>query len=179
VLTAAAALFVNANPPQAVTMDAVAAEAGIGEGTLFRAFGSREGLNALCATGRGDDCRGTFMRIDQTGASRTSEGFDPRRSDQRLPNKLELPSKRSGKITQNICTFFVGRKTSAPLQPNHVYHHKTTSSSPRFFATSFKTTLKNASKSRLFGPHHHANFFWKIHQKNYTDCFGGFLIPST
>lgn len=50
VLVAAASLFAKANSPQAVTMDAIAAEAGIGKGTLFRAFGSREGLlNALWA----------------------------------------------------------------------------------------------------------------------------------
>ncbi len=44
VLVAASALFAKASSPQAVTMDAIAAEAGIGKGTIFRAFGSREGL---------------------------------------------------------------------------------------------------------------------------------------
>ena len=44
VLVAASALFAKANSQQAVTMDAIAAEAGIGKGTIFRAFGSREGL---------------------------------------------------------------------------------------------------------------------------------------
>jgi len=44
VLAAADALFANANAPHAVTMDAVAAAAGVGKGTLFRAFGSRDSL---------------------------------------------------------------------------------------------------------------------------------------
>ncbi|GGH07697.1 TetR/AcrR family transcriptional regulator [Silvibacterium dinghuense] len=43
-LDAAAALFADADSPQAVTMDAIAAKAGTGKGTLFRAFGNREGL---------------------------------------------------------------------------------------------------------------------------------------
>ena len=44
VLAAADALFADADAPNAVTMDAVAAAAGVGKGTLFRAFGSRDGL---------------------------------------------------------------------------------------------------------------------------------------
>jgi AcrR family transcriptional regulator len=44
VLAAADALFANAQSPRAVTMDAIAVEAGVGKGTLFRAFGSRDGL---------------------------------------------------------------------------------------------------------------------------------------
>jgi AcrR family transcriptional regulator len=51
VLAAAAALFADADAPHAVTMDAVAAAAGVGKGTLFRAFGSRDGLlDALWVT---------------------------------------------------------------------------------------------------------------------------------
>lgn len=44
VLVAASTLFAKASSPQAVTMDAIAAEAGVGKATIFRAFGSREGL---------------------------------------------------------------------------------------------------------------------------------------
>ena len=44
VLAAADRLFADADAPHAVTMDAVAAAAGVGKGTLFRAFGSRDGL---------------------------------------------------------------------------------------------------------------------------------------
>jgi len=43
VLAAAERLF-TANGPANVTMDAVAAEAGVGKGTLFRRFGDRAGL---------------------------------------------------------------------------------------------------------------------------------------
>jgi AcrR family transcriptional regulator len=44
VLAAADALFADADAPGTVTMDAIAAAAGVGKGTLFRAFGSRDGL---------------------------------------------------------------------------------------------------------------------------------------
>lgn len=44
VLAAADALFADAGSPRTVTMDAIAAAAGVGKGTLFRAFGSRDGL---------------------------------------------------------------------------------------------------------------------------------------
>lgn len=48
VLEATARLFARANSSETVTMDAIAAEAQVGKGTLFRAFGNREGLlNAL------------------------------------------------------------------------------------------------------------------------------------
>ncbi|MFF7331788.1 TetR/AcrR family transcriptional regulator [Streptomyces sp. NPDC090306] len=44
VLEAAEALFADASTPTAVSMDDIAAAAGVGKGTLFRAFGSRDGL---------------------------------------------------------------------------------------------------------------------------------------
>jgi AcrR family transcriptional regulator len=44
VLAAADALFAKADSPRTVTMDAIAAAAGVGKGTLFRAFGHRDGL---------------------------------------------------------------------------------------------------------------------------------------
>lgn len=48
VLEAAASLFADTGTPGTITMDAIALAAGVGKGTLFRAFGSREGLlNAL------------------------------------------------------------------------------------------------------------------------------------
>lgn len=49
-LAAADALFADADTPQTVSMDAIAAAAGVGKGTLFRAFGDRDGLlDALAA----------------------------------------------------------------------------------------------------------------------------------
>jgi AcrR family transcriptional regulator len=44
VLDAADALFADTGAPHTVSMDAIAAAAGVGKGTLFRAFGSRDGL---------------------------------------------------------------------------------------------------------------------------------------
>jgi AcrR family transcriptional regulator len=44
VLAAADGLFADTDSPRTITMDAIAAAAGVGKGTLFRAFGSRDGL---------------------------------------------------------------------------------------------------------------------------------------
>jgi AcrR family transcriptional regulator len=44
VLAAADALFAGADAPTTVSMDDIAAAAGVGKGTLFRAFGSRDNL---------------------------------------------------------------------------------------------------------------------------------------
>jgi AcrR family transcriptional regulator len=44
VLAAADKLFAGAASPDAVTTEAIAAAAGVGKGTVFRAFGSRDGL---------------------------------------------------------------------------------------------------------------------------------------
>lgn len=44
VLAAADELFAGTDAPKAVSMDDIAAAAGVGKGTLFRAFGSRDGL---------------------------------------------------------------------------------------------------------------------------------------
>lgn len=44
VLDAASRIFARAADPGAVTMDDIAAEAGVGKGTLFRRFGDRAGL---------------------------------------------------------------------------------------------------------------------------------------
>ncbi|MFG2287568.1 TetR/AcrR family transcriptional regulator [Streptomyces sp. NPDC048595] len=50
VLAAADTLFARCQSPEEVTMADIAAAAGVGKGTLFRAFGDRTGLiRALCA----------------------------------------------------------------------------------------------------------------------------------
>lgn len=43
-LRAAESLFADADAPTTVSMDDIATAAGVGKGTLFRAFGSRDGL---------------------------------------------------------------------------------------------------------------------------------------
>jgi len=60
VLAAADALFAGSGEPQAVSMDDVAAAAGVGKGTLFRAFGSRDGLLDALFTARMTALREAF-----------------------------------------------------------------------------------------------------------------------
>ena len=51
-LLAAARKLIAERGPDAVTMDDIAAEAGVGKGTLFRRFGNRAGLSPrLCPAG--------------------------------------------------------------------------------------------------------------------------------
>jgi AcrR family transcriptional regulator len=60
VLAAADALFAGAGEPQSVSMDDIAAAAGVGKGTLFRAFGSRDGLLDALFTARTAALREAF-----------------------------------------------------------------------------------------------------------------------
>jgi AcrR family transcriptional regulator len=60
VLAAADALFVGSGEQQAVSMDDIAAAAGVGKGTLFRAFGSRDGLLDALFTARTAALREAF-----------------------------------------------------------------------------------------------------------------------
>jgi AcrR family transcriptional regulator len=74
VLAAAAKLFASAGQPSRVTMDQVAAEAGVGKGTLFRAFGSRaELVQALCA-----QQTETIRQAVESGLAPLGPGGDPR-----------------------------------------------------------------------------------------------------
>ena len=73
VLNAADALFASAKSPATLTMDDVAAAAGVGKGTLFRAFGSREGLlHALWAA------KIAALRADIENDSSFGPGTSPR-----------------------------------------------------------------------------------------------------
>ncbi|MER5455606.1 TetR/AcrR family transcriptional regulator [Micromonospora sp. NPDC002389] len=55
VLAVAGRLFDEATDPDQVSMDAVAAAAGVGKGTLFRGFGDRAGLVAALWRQRGEE----------------------------------------------------------------------------------------------------------------------------
>ena len=57
ILAAADALFAAAAEPHAVSMDEVAAAAGVGKGTLFRRFGDRAGLIRAVVDARGEQLR--------------------------------------------------------------------------------------------------------------------------
>jgi AcrR family transcriptional regulator len=74
VLAAAEALFAAADSPQAITMDAIAAAAGVGKGTLFRAFGSRDGLLDALWTAKAAALRG----IVEQGEPPLGPGAPPR-----------------------------------------------------------------------------------------------------
>ena len=73
-LAAADRLFADADSPAAITMDAVAAAAGVGKGTLFRAFGSRDGLlDALWAAKQA-----ALREAVETGGPPLGPGAPPR-----------------------------------------------------------------------------------------------------
>ncbi|WP_231946495.1 TetR/AcrR family transcriptional regulator [Auraticoccus monumenti] len=63
VLEAAEQLLREAEDPSAVTMDAVAAAAGVGKGTLFRRFGDRNGLVQALYAERADLVRAALPEL--------------------------------------------------------------------------------------------------------------------
>ena len=63
VLAAAEALFARCDP-STVTMDAVAAEAGVGKGTLFRRFGDRASLARAVLSGHESQLQNAMLRGD-------------------------------------------------------------------------------------------------------------------
>lgn len=56
VLAAADTLFAASSSPHSVSMDDIAAAAGVGKGTLFRRFGDRAGLIAAVIASRIEPC---------------------------------------------------------------------------------------------------------------------------
>ena len=77
-LDAAEQLFSEDRDQQTVTMDEVAGHAGVGKGTLFRAFGSREGLLDALWGRKLTGLRASFEQSDQnlTAAERLESFFD-------------------------------------------------------------------------------------------------------
>ncbi|MFF8264674.1 TetR/AcrR family transcriptional regulator [Streptomyces virginiae] len=65
VLTAADALFAASSSPHGVSMDDIAAAAGVGKGTLFRRFGDRAGLIAAVITSRLEPLQRTVREVQE------------------------------------------------------------------------------------------------------------------
>lgn len=64
VLTAAGALFDGVADPDEISMDHIAAAAGVGKGTLFRGFGDRTGLIRALYAERSKDLHVALSEID-------------------------------------------------------------------------------------------------------------------
>ncbi|MFD7339197.1 TetR/AcrR family transcriptional regulator [Streptomyces violascens] len=70
VLAAADALFASSSSPHSVSMDDIAAAAGVGKGTLFRRFGGRAGLIAAVIASRIEPLQQAVRNAqDATGSS--------------------------------------------------------------------------------------------------------------
>ncbi|MEU6892323.1 TetR/AcrR family transcriptional regulator [Streptomyces sp. NPDC046557] len=70
VLAAADALFATSGSPHTVSMDDIAAAAGVGKGTLFRHFGDRAGLIGAVIASRLEPLRHAVREVwDEAGAS--------------------------------------------------------------------------------------------------------------
>ncbi|GLV91483.1 TetR family transcriptional regulator [Streptomyces lavendulae subsp. lavendulae] len=65
VLAAADALFATSSSPHSVSMDDIAAAAGVGKGTLFRRFGDRAGLIAAVITSRLEPLQRTVREVQE------------------------------------------------------------------------------------------------------------------
>ncbi|MBZ9600168.1 TetR/AcrR family transcriptional regulator [Streptomyces yangpuensis] len=77
VLAAADALFAASSSPHSVSMDDIAAAAGVGKGTLFRRFGDRAGLIAAVITSRLEPLRRAVGEVqEQTGSDPRQQVLD-------------------------------------------------------------------------------------------------------
>ncbi len=77
VLAAADALFAASSSPHSVSMDDIAAAAGVGKGTLFRRFGDRAGLIDAVITSRLEPLRRAVGEVqEQTGSDPRQQVLD-------------------------------------------------------------------------------------------------------
>ncbi|MFE1828052.1 TetR/AcrR family transcriptional regulator [Streptomyces yangpuensis] len=77
VLAAADALFAASSSPHSVSMDDIAAAAGVGKGTLFRRFGDRAGLIAAVITSRLEPMQRTVQEVrEKTGSAPRQQVLD-------------------------------------------------------------------------------------------------------
>ncbi|WP_328303369.1 TetR/AcrR family transcriptional regulator [Streptomyces sp. NBC_00435] len=68
-LAAADALFAASSSPQSVSMDEIAAAAGVGKGTLFRRFGDRAGLIGAVIASRLEPLQETVREAQEAAVS--------------------------------------------------------------------------------------------------------------
>ncbi|MFJ1531116.1 TetR/AcrR family transcriptional regulator [Streptomyces mirabilis] len=105
VLAAADALFAASSSPHSVSMDDIAAAAGVGKGTLFRRFGDRAGLiGAVIAS-----------RLDPVREAQDAAGSSPR---QRVLDLLDA-SLRFKIENRNLMTAAEDAGFSSPYQAEH------------------------------------------------------------
>ena len=95
VLAAAEKLFASCDP-STVSMDAVAAEAGVGKGTLFRRFGDRAGLARAVLSRHEIDFQDAIIR----GAPPLGPGAPAARAADRL---RRAPTSSSSRATARCC----------------------------------------------------------------------------
>ena len=77
VLAAAGSLFDSVTDPDQISMDHIAAAAGVGKGTLFRGFGDRVGLIRALYQERSKGLQAALSALDPSAASRGGAGMDP------------------------------------------------------------------------------------------------------
>ncbi|MFD4245323.1 TetR/AcrR family transcriptional regulator [Streptomyces sp. NPDC058525] len=109
VLAAADALFAASSSPQSVSMDEIAAAAGVGKGTLFRRFGDRAGLIGAVIASRLEPLH-QAVREAQDAA-----GSSPR---QRVLNLLDT-SLRFKIENRNLMSAAEDAGLSSPYQAEH------------------------------------------------------------
>ncbi|CAM5295429.1 TetR family transcriptional regulator [Streptomyces avidinii] len=109
VLAAADALFAASSSPKSVSMDDIAAAAGVGKGTLFRRFGDRAGLIGAVIASRLEPLRQAVRE------AREAAGSSPR---QRVTELLDA-SLRFKIENRNLMTAAEDAGLSSPYQAEH------------------------------------------------------------
>ncbi|WP_374772768.1 TetR/AcrR family transcriptional regulator [Streptomyces sp. NBC_01310] len=110
VLAAADALFAASSSPHSVSMDDIAAAAGVGKGTLFRRFGDRAGLIGAVIASRLEP-----LRQEAARRSRDTAGSSPRR---RVKDLLDA-SLRFKIENRNLMAAAEDAGLSSPYQAEH------------------------------------------------------------
>ncbi|MFD3993392.1 TetR/AcrR family transcriptional regulator [Streptomyces sp. NPDC058583] len=109
VLAAADTLFAASSSPQSVSMDDIAAAAGVGKGTLFRRFGDRSGLIGALIASRLDPLQQAVQEAQDTA------GSSPR---QRVLDLLDA-SLRFKIENRNLMSAAEDAGLSSPYQAGH------------------------------------------------------------